>query len=140
MNNYSDGRTESAPMSVCFGAPSTITTYSPRGCFLLISARTDCTGPRTISSLIHGQRQYSDCQNEREYRQVFSRYDERIRKKMIVRDSDLSASNFVLRPFFCGRNPSKTNRSVGKPLEMSAEINAVGPGMGIIGIPFSNAC
>ena len=46
----------------------------------------------------------------------------------MVLSSSASVLIFLLRPFFCGRKPSKQNLSDGKPELTRAGINADGPG------------
>ena len=52
----------------------------------------------------------------------------------MVRVSSFSLFNAVIRPFFCGRNPSKQNRSHGMPEFTKAGTKAVGPGKHSISI------
>ena len=46
----------------------------------------------------------------------------------MVRSSVASRSKRDCRPFFCGKNPSKQKRSLGKPELTNAGTNAVAPG------------
>ena len=56
---------------------------------------------------------------------------------MIVLFSSIKNLNLVCLPFLTGKNPSKTNLSLGKPEFTSAGIKAVAPGRQSISISFS---
>ena len=57
--------------------------------------------------------------------------------KIIVRVSSAKAKYRVCFPFLSGKNPSKTNLSLGNPLLTNAGTNAVAPGKHSTAIPFS---
>ena len=54
----------------------------------------------------------------------------------MVRVSSFKAFNRVMRPFFCGRKPSKQKRSSGRPEETNAGTKAVAPGRHCTSMPF----
>lgn len=54
-----------------------------------------------------------------------------------MRVSSDSSFSLVWRPFFCGRKPSKQNRSQGRPEDTMAGMQAVAPGSVCISMPSS---